>query len=151
MQSCVVLERLPYGEEGVIAGVLRNVRKAGRQMVRGDLLAEPGDRALVRAKQSGETKEQARFTCALSPNDADDLATSDIEADFTKCGRGDCAPSRSRAVNLAESSDAHGRMHRTEPPAMVSGKTRSISSFSENRCEAGETNASHGCNGPEFP
>src|SRR5258705_9354438 len=34
---------------------------------------------------------------------------------------------------------------------MVCGKTRSISSFSENRCKAAETNAAQSSNGPEFP
>ena len=90
-------------------------------MVRGDLFAEPRDRSLIRAKESGQAEQQARFASPRPTDDTDDLAPGNVETDFTKRRRRECARSCSQAINLAESTDAYGRVHRNESPRWCAG------------------------------
>ena len=87
MQRRVVLERLPYREEGVVARVLRNVSESGRHMMRGDLFPEPRNRSLVRTEESGEAQKQSRFARPWPADDADDLSIANIETNITESRR----------------------------------------------------------------
>jgi hypothetical protein len=87
VQRRVVLERLSYGKEGVVAGVLWNVGETGRDVMRGDLLAEPRDRSVVRAEQAREAEKQGRLPCPWLAHNADNFSSADVETDITECRR----------------------------------------------------------------
>src|SRR5438046_1982506 len=86
MQGRVVLECFADVEEGIVAGALRHVSKARRDVMPGDLLAEPRDAPRVRAYKTGEAEQQCRFARAWPTDEPDYLAVMDVERDFAKGG-----------------------------------------------------------------
>src|SRR3954464_15886859 len=103
MQRRVVLECFTDVEEGVVAGPLRHVGKARRDVMAGDLLAEPGDAPRVRAYEAGEAEQQCCFASAGPTDESDDLAVMDVERDFPKSGNRDAA--RAIVKGFAQRSD----------------------------------------------
>src|SRR3954468_4480037 len=101
----VVLERLSHGQERVIAGPLRNVGKAGGNMMAGELLAEPVDRSAVRSEQTGETEEQRGLAGPRAADESDDFAARDVERNVAQRGNGDHAGPLTRVVGFVESPD----------------------------------------------
>src|ERR1700682_2897922 len=106
VQRRIVLERFANGEKRVIARALRNVGESGWHVVPGDLLAEPGDRAVIAAEKSCQTEQQRRFSGSWLPDEADDLATIHIEIHLAKRGDRGSPTTRACEIGLGETSDA---------------------------------------------
>src|ERR1700730_7844080 len=114
MQRRVVLECLANGEKRVVARALRHVRESGWNVVPGYLLTEPGDRTVVAAEESRQTKEERRFSGSRPADQANDLAVVDVEIHFAKRGDRCRAPARASQISLGETSDAQ-RTHDDSP------------------------------------
>src|SRR6266516_2031239 len=136
----VILEGFTHSEKGVVTSPLGDVSKAWRQVMPGDLLAEPADRSTVGSQQSSKAQQERGLAGTGPAYEPDDLACRHVEIDIAQRGCRHGARSRAGVVRLIEPPDRQRQLHRLPLGKMSIHDCSSLQTQS-NRCRAGGSNA----------